>query len=359
MNEHILSSETQATLLLCGIFGSESPRTRGPSAEPLTLGEFNKFEQWLAGEDLSLSTLIEADLQWLMEKSQNSGFGVERLSALLSRGGAMAVAVEQWTNIGLWILGRNDEEYPERLKSRLKQATPTILYGAGNRALLSRRGLAVVGSRDADEAALSFARKVGEVCAHQDIQVISGGARGVDSAAMSAALENGGTVVGVLSGNLAQEMVSSACRSWIADERLALLSPFHPKAAFNVWSAMERNKLIYAMADFALVVSAELNTGGTWNGAVENLKKGWVPLFVRDDENAPAGNRGLVKRGGIAIEASAIQSDVLVLDKLKELAGAIVKPIGKSAESEDQLSLPWSPKESPKPRKKSKKKKAT
>jgi len=355
MNEHILNTETQATLLLCGVFGGEPS-----SIHPLTLAEFNKFEQWLASEGMNLSMLIEADSQWLMEKFQNSGFDVERLSALLGRGSAMAIAVEQWTNIGLWILSRSDEEYPPRLKSRLKQAAPAILYGAGNRSLLSCGGLAVIGSRDADEAALSFARTVGEVCAQQHIQVISGGARGVDNEAMLGALERGGYALGVLSGNLAHDMVSGACRPWLADERLALLSPFHPKAVFNVWSAMERNKLIYAMADFALVVSAELNRGGTWNGALENLKKCWVPLFVRDDESAPDGNRGLIKRGGISIEPNAIQLDISLLDKFKNLAetsGAAQTPKSKSAESEEQLSLQWSPKESPKPRKKSRKKK--
>jgi len=354
MNEHILSTETQATLLLCGVFGGEPS-----SIHPLTLAEFNKLEQWLTGEGFTLSTLIETKLEELIENLRSGGFDVERLSALLSRGSAMAIAVERWTNIGLWVLSRSDEEYPQRLKSRLKQAAPAILYGAGNRQLLSRGGLAVIGSRNADEAALSFARTVGEVCAQQDIQVISGGARGVDSEAMLGALERGGYALGVLSGNLAHEMVSGECRSYLADERLTLLSPFHPKAVFNVWSAMERNKLIYAMADFALVVSAELNKGGTWSGAIENLKKGWVPLLVRDDESAADGNRGLIKRGGIAIETNAIQPEVPLLEKLKNLAelqGTTLGPKNKSAESEEQLSFRWSQKESPKPRKKSKKK---
>lgn len=357
MNEHMLSTETQATLLLSGVFGSEPS-----SIHPLTLAEFNKFEQWLAGEGLGLSTLIEADSQWVTEKFQSSSFDTERLSALLSRGSAMAIAVEQWANIGLWVLSRNDEKYPQRLRERLKQTAPAILYGAGNRRLLSRGGLAIAGSRDADEAALSFVRRVGEVCAQQDIQVISGGARGVDSEGMLAALERGGTGVGILSGNLAHEMVSGTCRSWLAEEQLVLLSPSHPRAVFSVWSAMERNKLIYGMADFGLVVSAELNKGGTWSGALENLKKGWVPLFVRDDEDTPTGNRGLIKRGGIAIEPNAIQADVSLLDKLKNLAdtlGAAQTSKNKSARSEEQLSLEWHPRESPKPRKPGKKKKTT
>ncbi len=348
MNTHILSTDTQATLLLCGQFGNETTTIR-----PLTLSEFNKFEQWLADESLSLSDLIETDSALIIEKLQNSGFDTERFGNLLSRGSALAIAVEQWTQTGLWILGRNDETYPSCLKERLLTKTPVVLYGAGNQSFLSRGGLAVVGSRDADKETLSFARTVGEVCAQQNIQIISGGARGVDITAMSGALERGGSAIGILSGNLAQEIVSEKSRMWIADERLALLSPYPPRATFNVWSAMERNKLIYAMADYALVVSAELDKGGTWQGALENVKHGWVPLFVRADENAPKGNRGLIGRGGIAIEPSTIHPDVPLQDKLKELAVAWDTTQTSKLENKQQ-SILW---DKPEPKKKAKRKK--
>lgn len=343
MNEHILNTETQATLLLCGYFGNEPV-----SAKPLSLSEYNKFEQWLSAEGLPLSALTEAVPEGLMERLRDSGFDMERLSYLLNRGSAMAIAVEQWTNIGLWVMCRRDEAYPECFKSRLKHRAPAILYGAGNRQLLSRGGLAVVGSRDADESALSFARAVGDVCAQQNIQIISGGARGVDNAAMLGALERSGSVIGILSGNLAKETVSSRCRTWLSDEQLVLVSSFHPKAGFNVGSAMERNKQIYVMADYSFVVSSDLNKGGTWQGAIENLKQGWSPLFVRDEEDTPAGNRALIKRGGIPIEPSAIELDTLLLDKFDELVkshGLAQTSRDGSPQPEEQLSLHWSPKE--------------
>jgi predicted Rossmann fold nucleotide-binding protein DprA/Smf involved in DNA uptake len=341
-SDYILSTDTQAMLLLCGQFGNETADIR-----PLTLTEFNKFEQWLADENLQLSDLIETDSVQIFKKLQSSGFDAERFEKLLMRGSALAIAVEKWTQIGLWIIGRNDETYPSRLKERLQNKAPVVFYGAGNQALLSSGGLAVVGSRDADDEALSFARTVGEICAQQSISIISGGARGVDSAAMSGALEQSGTVVGILSGNLAQEIVSEKSRMWLADDKLALLSPSSPRAHFNIWSAMDRNKLIYAMADYALVVSSELEKGGTWQGAMENIKNGWVPLFVRDDDNAPKGNRSLIKRGGITIEPSAIQPDIILPDKLKELSTEWKSHSAKTEENKQQ-SILWDKPESKK-----------
>ena len=69
---------------------------------------------------------------------------------------------------------------------------------------------------------------------------------------------------------------------------------------------MGRNRLIYALASWAAVVSSSVDSGGTWAGALENLRAGWVPLFVRTGENAPSGNRELIRRGGIPLESAQV-----------------------------------------------------
>jgi hypothetical protein len=51
------------------------------------------------------------------------------------------------------------------------------------------------------------------------------------------------------------------------------------------------------------VVSSDFQTGGTWAGAVEALKAGWCPVFVRTGEAAPKGNRELLKLGASALSA--------------------------------------------------------
>src|SRR5437773_5988014 len=77
-------------------------------------------------------------------------------------------------------------------------------------------------------------------------------------------------------------------------------------AGFSVGAAMGRNKMIYGLADFAVVVSSDHQTGGTWAGAVEALKAGWCPVFVRDGKGVPKGNQELLKLGGSALPADEL-----------------------------------------------------
>ncbi|OIP92831.1 MAG: hypothetical protein AUK55_09005 [Syntrophobacteraceae bacterium CG2_30_61_12] len=124
---------------------------------------------------------------------------------------------------------------------------------------------------------------------------------------MGAALKKGGTVVGVLAKGLAQEASSKKFRGAIMDGALVLVSPYHPNAAFNVGNAMGRNRYIYALSDWALVVSSALGEGGTWAGATENLKHKWVPLFVRSGKQVPDGNPRLIQSGGIPLPEDVVR----------------------------------------------------
>src|SRR5213594_4019382 len=90
-------------------------------------------------------------------------------------------------------------------------------------------------------------------------------------------------------------------RQFILEGRLALITPYVPTAGFSVGAAMGRNKLIYGLADYGVVVSSEFQTGGTWAGATEALKAGWRPVFVRTGDGVPQGNRELVKLGAQSI----------------------------------------------------------
>ena len=61
---------------------------------------------------------------------------------------------------------------------------------------------------------------------------------------------------------------------------------------------MGRNKLIYALADLTIVVSAEVNKGGTWAGATEALKNQYSQhIFARVDSNVSQANHQLLSLG--------------------------------------------------------------
>ena len=80
---------------------------------------------------------------------------------------------------------------------------------------------------------------------------------------MRGALKAGGKVAGVLADSLERMVMNREHRNLLLEEKLAFISPYDPNAGFNVGHAMQRNKLIYALADAALVVNAEENKGGT------------------------------------------------------------------------------------------------
>lgn len=269
----------------------------------------------LRREGLRPSDMVEGGAGEQFEQLCSGKVDAERLHALLGRGVEMGFAVEEWARQGIWIISRGDASYPRALKSCLREKAPPLLFGVGNQDLLEGGGLGMVGSRSADEAALQFTRDVAERCAEEQINVVSGGAKGVDREAMSAALAAGGSVLGILPEGVAKVAVSKSNREPIAEGRLTLVSPYHPNSRWTRGNAMGRNKHIYAFSDWTLVVSSATE-GGTWNGAVESIKKGWGRLLVRDSSDAPEGNAKLIRLGGTPLAPDAVEHANSVRDLL-------------------------------------------
>ena len=304
-----VSANTQAILLLTAplIVGR-----RTPAAEVLQPREYNKLAQLLQENSREPADLLSPEASQLLNDDWlRAEIDSERVGRLLARGFLLSQAVEHWRQRAIWVLSRADEQYPRRLKARLGGHSPAILYGCGDPNILDSGGLAVVGSRHVDDKLRDYAAGIGELTANAEWTLVSGGARGIDQASMRGALEAGGRVVGVLSNDLQRAALRREHREVLMDGRLALISPYDPAAGFNVGHAMGRNKLIYALADAALVVSSDYQKGGTWTGAVEQLKRlkhsdasgapvepglRPAPTYVR--EGADAGLQALIHEEG-------------------------------------------------------------
>ena len=316
-----LSPDTQVTLLLVGRFGKSG------DARPLSSGEYNRLARCLHAAGQRPGELLRGSRDGLP-------IDAERLDGLLKRGTALALAVERWHQLGIRVFGRGDEGYPSLLRTRLRGAAAPVLFVAGKMSLLNGETLAVVGSRDATAEGLSFARQLGIQCAADGVAIVSGDARGIDRAAMDAALDNKGTVIGVLAETMAKSVLSKRNRDALLDGQLLLLSPYDPDAPFSVAHAMDRNKYIYALATAAVVADSDVK-GGTWSGAVENLEAKWTPAFVRIGPEVLAGNIELCRRGLVALDH--VPSDLLqALNKLTlnpppPLEIATQAPIGEGA----------------------------
>ena len=297
MNE-TLSLNTKAILLLTAplIIGRGKGKQPGDLLKP---GEYTKLADYLQNRGRQPADLLGPDADQIITDCPHTP-DKDRLRRLLDRGFLLSQAVERWHTRAIWVVSRADDGYPQRLKARLKKNSPSLLYGCGDREILNSGGLAVVGSRNANDALLEYTQEVGRLAAKAQRTIVSGAARGVDQAAMSGALEAGGRVTGVLADSLERSVMKRENRNRLLERQLVLISPYDPSAGFNAGHAMQRNKLIYALADTALVVNADLNKGGTWAGATEQLEKlRLTPIYVRSTGGASKALDALKSKGAM------------------------------------------------------------
>jgi predicted Rossmann fold nucleotide-binding protein DprA/Smf involved in DNA uptake len=290
-------------LLLCSSLALP-PHAAETDLSPLKLSEWNQLERKLRESSFKTPAALQGrSAEELAKALAIPTDEAERINRLLEFAEPLSAELQSLFERGLWVVTRVDELYPAKLRDTLKHQAPTILFGAGDIRLLQRAGVAVVGSRNIDEAGAVFAREVGTKAVAAKLPVVSGGARGTDRIAMQAALEADGLAFGALADSLERTARQPDVREFISDGKLVLLTPYAPTAGFSVGAAMGRNKLIYGLAEFAVVVSSDHQTGGTWAGAVEALKADWCPVLVRDGDNVPKGNKELLKLGATSLPA--------------------------------------------------------
>lgn len=291
----MITTDDQVLVLLCSHLGL----TKHGDLAPLTLREWNALARRLHARGLRPSAL----LGWCVgDFERELGLRVDdslRLTALLERYNALAKLLERLESRGIYVLTRASAEYPQRYRDRLGEFAPVVLFYAGERTLLWQSGIAVVGSRHPDQTGQECAEFLGTACASSHMVLYSGGARGVDTLSMTASLRAGGTAVGVLANGL--EKAVRDYEALLRHGNLCLVTPYSPSAGFSIGAAMGRNRLIYCLADYAIVVTCRAEQGGTWAGAIEALKHGWIPVFVLEYPNMPAGNRLLLQKGALPL----------------------------------------------------------
>jgi len=291
-----MSKLAQVYLLLFSRLGL----IRNSELAPLTLKDWKPLERKIQISAIQkpeeLMGKTAAEIQSTLDVSEAEA---ERLARLLDRSDILAMELKRLTSRGIRVLTRVDTDYPKRYLERLKDGAPPLLFYAGESALLGQPGIAVVGSRHLDPIGQECAQFIGNTCGLSGLILYSGGARGVDTLSMNAALEARGSAVGILADSLERAIVAPEIRSALDRRDLCLATPYAPDAGFSVGAAMGRNRLIYCLADYAIVVASDVEKGGTWAGATEALRMGWLPVFILNHPDMPEGNRQLIKSGGI------------------------------------------------------------
>ncbi len=336
----VLSEDSLALVLLASHIAL--PR-RHDAARPLSDLEWNSIAERVGASTLKRPReLLGLDADQLVAALGVDSATARRIAELASRGGQLALELERLESLGIWVMTRADEDYPSRLKKTLRRRAPAVLFGVGRRELASAGGLGVVGSRDLDDDGLRYATEVGRRAAEARVNIVSGGSRGADQAAMAGAMGRGGFAIGVLAEGVEKSIRDRGLREYALEGQLCVLSPYYPGAPFRASNAMARNKLIYCLSDRALVVASSSRTGGTWTGAIEALKARWVPIFVRESDSAPEGNSLLVREGArpLAIDPTRASSDFVRWLSGKAAPSGSIGPLTDSA-ADDLLRAAW------------------
>jgi predicted Rossmann fold nucleotide-binding protein DprA/Smf involved in DNA uptake len=311
---------TQADLAVLALTSRIVPS----QAKPMSAKEF-----WSLSRGGSI-----ADLVGMPPATIASTYGVpraeaDRIASLLERRTALALAVEQLEHTGTWTITAGDA-YPARLLQRLGDSAPAVLHGVGDRKVLEKDGVGIVGSRDVDDDAADVARLVAEAVAGLGMTLVSRAARGVDQIAMNTVFGLGGSVLGVVADSLDRSIAKPSTRQAVMRGGVCLITPYAPAADFTPALAMGRNKIVYALSRTVVVVRSSAESGGTWSGASEALSRGYADVVSWVGRGSAEGNHRLVELGARPVAS------------LDEIEPVLAAP-GKSSRPPphaDQLSLP-------------------
>ena len=288
-----MNLDSNAILTLC------SHICVGEGVRPLEPKEYSELAKKLGNIGKSPKDLFDFTVQDFEQLLDMTSDDIDRVKRLLDRNASLSFDLGQYSNIGIETITRADTEYPRKLKKKLGNACPPIFYYAGDLSLLDRNYIGYVGARTVSAEDVEFTKNAVLKTTSLGNGVVSGGAKGIDTVSGTEALLSGSFAVEYLSDSLMKKLKNSDTVRNVQNGNLLLLSVSKPDAGFNVGFAMMRNRYIYAQSEATVVVRSDLNKGGTWTGATENLKNNWCTTLCW--EHSYPGNKALIEKGAIPI----------------------------------------------------------
>lgn len=190
------------------------------------------------------------------------GIGLETADAIACWESTVDLSGElrRITQFGCSILTQDDAEYPSNLREIYDP--PIVLYVKGRLQPQDNHGIALVGSRQTTSYGLETARRLGYQLGYLGVTMVSGGARGIDTAAHQGTLQAKGRTVCVLGTglNLVFPPENAELFERIA-ERGAVLTQFPFNRPADKQSFPIRNRIVAGMTLGTVVVEANLASG--------------------------------------------------------------------------------------------------
>jgi DNA processing protein len=187
--------------------------------------------------------------------------------------------VERLQSRGVDVLVANRAEYPTNLS--LVHDSPPALFVKGVIGAADRKAVAVVGTRQASDAGITLAYQLSLALARAEVTIVSGLAKGIDTAAHAGALAAGGRTIAVFGTTI--EKISPAKNRSLADSVArngACVSQFLPNQSTGRWAFPARNLTTSGLAVGTIVVEAG-ETSGARLQAEAALAHGKQVFFVQ------------------------------------------------------------------------------
>lgn len=164
------------------------------------------------------------------------------------------------------IIKQSDNDYPEKLR-KIKNP-PKELWICGNKEILKKPIIAIVGSRKCSEYGRKYAREFARVLSKNGICIISGLAIGIDTIVHESSMNELGKTIAVIASGF--NKIMPAENRELADEIIkkggAVINEVGTYLAENAENYPKRNRILVGLSDAIIVIEARLRSGSTLTG---------------------------------------------------------------------------------------------
>jgi len=242
----------------------------------------------------------------------------------------LGAELQRIRDFGARVITQTSAEYPESL--RQIHSPPIVLYVWGDILERDHHAIGIIGARRTTHYGMESAKKLSYQIAYAGLTIVSGLARGIDTAAHHGAIAAHGRTIAVIGSGLLEiyPPENRALADKIRNGNGAVVSEFSMQVQPDRQTFPMRNRIISGWSHGILVVEAGLNSGALIT-ATQAIDQGRSVYAVPGHINAPSamGSNRLIQQGAkLVMSASDILDDLeILLPEAKPSPDAAVRPL--------------------------------
>ena len=252
----------------------------------------------------------------------------------------LGAELDRIREFGATVITQESPSYPRSLRE--SHAPPIVLYVWGELQERDHHAIAIIGARRTTHYGMESAKKLAYQLAYAGLTIVSGRARGIDTAAHQGALAAKGRTIAVIGSGLAKlyPPENAALAEKVRAGNGAIVSEFSMEIEPDRQTFPMRNRIISGWSHGILVVEAGLNSGALIT-ASQAIEQGRSVYAVPGHINAPSamGSNRLIQQGAkLVMDASDILDDLqILLPEAKPSAEAATRPLPPLSEDERRI----------------------